>query len=344
MVTPKYPPQFGGAAHVFSLIAENLKDKIEVSILTSTGSGFLETENRNGIKVTRLFPYFGTFYEKLLMLPLTFFLTLTFFILNFRKFDVVETHTVGELCIFSQIFSKIFRKKLVKHVIDMGTPPFLLCHPIAEKYICCGQTIANKFRRIGINEERIADIRLPIIRARAGTVNNAARRFAFVGEISKQKGVGDMLSVLNDISDNFELFIIGSGPMETDVKERCNVDKRIKYLGRLEHDKVIEILKTTDALIHPSYSDVLPLSILESMMLGNAIISTDIGEIKKTVGRGGIIIRAGDKEALKDAIFYMLRNDIADMKATAQDNFEKYAEEDVYKRNLEVLEEALRGG
>lgn len=338
MVTPKYPPQFGGAAHVFSMIAEHLKEKIDVIILTSTETGFLKAEKRNGIKVIRLFPYFEKLYSKMLMLPLTFLLTLTFFALNFRKFDIVETHTVGELCIFSQFFSKLFRKKLVKHVIDMGTPPFLLKHPRADKYICCGTTIANKFRGIGIDEERIEDIHLPIVRVLGDGVTNKKRRLAFIGEISKQKGVEDILAVVGNIKDDFELLFIGTGPMQ----EALGSDRRIKYLGRMDHDKVVEILKTTDALIHPTYSDVLPLSILEAMMLGNVIIATDIGEIKKTVGKGGIIIKPGAREALEDAIIYLLKNDLTGMKETAKANFEKYAEEDVYKRNLEVLEKAMK--
>ena len=343
IVTPKYPPQFGGAAYVFSLIAEHLKEKINVFVLTSSEKSIIETEKRNGIKVIRLFPYFEKFYIKLLMLPLTFLLTFSFFLLNFRKFDVVETHTVGELCIFSQFFAKIFRKKLVKHVIDMGTPALLLKHPMAEKYICCGQTIANKFRRIGIDEERIEDIHLPIIRAaKEKETNNSKRRFAFIGEISKRKGVHDILSVMANVKDDFEMLFIGTGPLQETVEEISKSDKRLKYLGRLEHDKVIELLKTADALIHPTYSDVLPLSILEAMMLGNAIISTDIGEIKKTVGKSGIIIKPGDREALENAVIYLLKNDLTGMKAAAKENFEKYAEEDVYKRNLEVLEEAMK--
>lgn len=339
MVTPKYPPQFGGASHVFSLIAEHLKSKMEVSVLTSSDSGFMQTESINGVKVTRMFPYFGSIMKKLAFLPFTFMLVFSYFLLNFRKFDIVETHTVGEICIFSQFFARLFRKKLVKHVIDMGTPPFLLRHPAAERYICCGQTIANKFRRIGIDEERIADIHLPIAKIEKEKItNNERKRLAFIGEISSQKGVEDILGVLQQTRGDFEILFIGTGPLENEVAE--SRDKRIKYLGHISHDKVIEILKTTDALVHPTYSDVLPLSILEAMMLGNAVIATDIGEIKKTVGKGGVIIRAGDKAALKDAINFLLENDITGMKKTAKANFEKYTEDDVYQRNLEVLEEA----
>jgi len=340
IVTPKYPPQFGGAAHVFSLIAEHLKRKIEVSVLTSSENGFIQADFINGVRVTRLFPYFGSIMKKLAFLPLTFMLTFSYFLLNARKFDVVETHTVGELCIFSQFFAKLFRKKLVKHVIDMGTPPFLLRHPIAEKYICCGQTIANKFRRIGIGEERIADIHLPVVKVEKGKITSKERKcFTFIGEISKQKGVEDLLDVVKQTKGSFEVLFIGSGPLEKEVRE--SHDKRIRYLGHLPHDEVINILKTTDALIHPTYSDVLPLSILEAMMLGNVVVASDIGEIKKTVGKGGIIIRAGDKAALRNAVNFLLENDLTEMKETAKANFEKYAEEDVYGRNLEVLEETL---
>lgn len=341
IITPKYPPQSGGAAYVFSLIGENIKQKLDyVEVFTSTYNGSL-IENRQGIKITRLFSYIEKVPAKIFFAPLTFTITFLYFLLNSRKFDVVESHTVGEISIFSQFMARLFGKKLIKHVIDMQTNPFFLKHPYAEGFICCGQTIAKKLQGIGISKNMINDINLPIIKSNINPKikTYGKKTFVFIGELSEQKGVRDILDTMRELKGKkFKIMFIGSGPLEEEIKYYAEYDKRIKFFGYLSHKDVIKILARTDVLIHPTRSDVMPLSILEAMMMGNVILSTDIGEIKKTVGNGGIIIKPGDRESLKNAFLFLLKSRIECIKKNAMKNFEKYASQDVYGMNLAVIE------
>jgi glycosyltransferase involved in cell wall biosynthesis len=338
MVTPKYPPQAGGASHVFSLVGEHIKDELEyIEVFTSTYDGAM-VESRSGIKVTRLFPYIEEIPSKVIFAPFTFTTTFLYFLLNFRKFDIVESHTVGEISIFSQFFARLFRKKLIKHVIDMQTSPLLLRHPYAEAYECCGQTIAKKLRGIGIPEEMVNDINLPIIRShKSPNQKKGIKKFVFIGELSRQKGIHDIIELLSETKENFEIIFIGSGPLQGEVQQLAEEDARVKYLGHIPHEQVMDVLSETHVLIHPTYNDVMPLSILEAMMMGNVILSTDIGEIKKVVGNGGIIIRPGDRVALKAAFLKLMKSDLTAMRKAAMRNFEEYVSHDIYKMHAEVL-------
>lgn len=338
VVTPKYPPQPGGASYVFSLLSENLSRKIDVTVLTSTESGFVRLEKRKNVEVFRLFPYFENILKKIIFLPLSFSLVLAFFIINHRKFDVIETHTVGELCIFSQLFAKIFRKKLVKHILDMSAHEFMLKHPMPDMFVNCGETITMRLSALRIPEAMIKEIRLPIAYVKNKTYKKKGKKILlFVGEISERKGITDILYAISRLKQDFEFWFVGSGPMVRDLKKASDKDIRIKYFGTLENKTVIELMRKTDILVHPTRADVMPLSILEAMMMGNAILSSDIGEIKKNVGKAGIIIKPGDKESLIKSIASLLGMDLGIMKKTSLENFRKYSKEDVYERNLDVI-------
>jgi len=348
VVTPKYPPQSGGAAHVFSLIAENLVRNYnsQVYVLTSSCRGCQDHEGLvNGVPVKRLFPYFERRWQKLLFSPITFLLVFLYFLRNHNKFDVVETHTVGEICFFSQIMAKVFKKKLVKYIIDMFAFNSLLKWPKADRYINCGSVITKKMLSFGIPEEKIYEIKVPIVPVRVATKVRRAKgpiKFVFLGELSQIKGVEDLLYAVRNLLDKYdsgdmEMHIAGSGPLRDAVLDASKTDNRIRYHGRMAHEKVIDLLKQTDVLIYPAYSDVMSLTILEAMMTGNMIIASDVGEIKKNVGNAGIIIQPGDKTALKNAMEYVLEKDITKIKANALKQFSKYTAEDVYARNLEAV-------
>lgn len=344
VVSAKYPPYSGGAAQVFSLIAENLAKiyKDDVYVLTSTVSN----DHKNyadvvgGVPVTRLFPYFTKKWKKIIFLPLSAIAVLGYFLKNSRKFDVVETHTVGEICLLSQIMAKIFRKRLVKHVIDMHTSTRLLKWPRADRYVNCGSVITDKMVAAGIPRTAIYEANLPIaIAENKGYNKNAsgARIFLFVGELSKQKGINDLLYVMRylpksaDKDDDIEMHIVGDGPLQNEVMQASREDSRIHYHGQLDHDRVINMMKHSDVLVHPTYDDVMPLSILEAMMMGNAIITRDVGEIKKNVNGAGIFVR--NKEQLLQAMQKVTERDPVEQKTKSLRQFSDYVDDNAYEAN-----------
>ncbi len=342
-VTPKYLPLPGGASHVFSMIAENLVKKYndEVYVLTSSDKstkGYNEVHK--GVQIKRLFPYFTNKWKKTLFSPIAFLRVFSYFLKNRKKFDIVESHTVGEICLFSQIMAKLFGKKLVKHAIDMHTPKWFLNWPKADVYVNCGSVITDKMVKNGVPRSKIYEINLPIVATgNKDYPKNAkgAKIFLFVGELSKNKGVKDLLYVLRYLpkSDDIEFHIVGTGSFQSQIEEIARHDSRIKYHGYKPHEHVINMMKHTDVLVHPSYDDVMPLSILESMMMGNAIIARDVGEIKKIVDGAGTFVKT--KEELLEAVKSMMEKDPVDKKKKALKQFQEYSEKDVYEMNRKAM-------
>ena len=71
------------------------------------------------------------------------------------------------------------------------------------------------------------------------------------------------------------------------------------------------LLDEIDVFVLPSRLEGFPLSILEAMMAGRAVIATDVGSVAEAVldGATGLVVRAGDADGLRDALGRLATND-----------------------------------
>ena len=71
-----------------------------------------------------------------------------------------------------------------------------------------------------------------------------------------------------------------------------------------EHINLFKLLRIADVFALPSYVEGLPISLLEAMALGIPCVSTDVYAIPEAVKpfETGLLVEAGDSNALKDAI------------------------------------------
>ena len=77
----------------------------------------------------------------------------------------------------------------------------------------------------------------------------------------------------------------------------------VEYEGFVSGEKKRELLQNADALILTSYNEGLPISILEAMSYGDAVISTPVGGIPEVVdATNGILVAPGDRDAIYDAV------------------------------------------
>ena len=88
------------------------------------------------------------------------------------------------------------------------------------------------------------------------------------------------------------------------IINECGLSKIVRFEGWVSGDKKVELLNNTDVFILPSYTEGLPISILEAMSYRLPVISTPVGGIPEVVrdGENGFLIKPGDKDALHNAI------------------------------------------
>ena len=103
------------------------------------------------------------------------------------------------------------------------------------------------------------------------------KQVIYVGRLSKEKGILELLSVVKKLPDDVNLLIVGNGPEEDKVKLAVKQQENLHYLGYLPPEKAIPLLRGSDLLIQPSLVEGISSTILEAMACKTAIIATDVG-------------------------------------------------------------------
>ncbi|WP_291861823.1 glycosyltransferase family 4 protein [Marinilabilia sp.] len=212
--------------------------------------------------------------------------------------------------------------------------------------------------------------------------NNNTLKFCFIGRYERLKGIEELHSVLQQLIEEehiFEFHFIGPIPKSKHLKpnnlllpsltpwppegEKQPASKTtnhllayspnnlipyspnplISYHGVIHDEtKIQQILRESDVLVCPSWSEGMPTVILEAMASGCAIIASDVGAVSEQVNKeNGILIEPGNKRELKEAMETMLNMDnekLLKMKKMSVNRIkEKFLWEQVAERTIQVI-------
>ncbi len=148
-----------------------------------------------------------------------------------------------------------------------------------------------------------------------GKVENRGRKpiFLFLGNLSERKGIHDLVRATVIASrKGFEGQIHLAGK-ETEPGQRETLEKiiaetdcqsQVRLIGVVSGEAKDEALESADCMVLPSYTEGLPMAILEAMACRLPIISTKVGAIPEVITDGveGFLIEPGNIEALADCI------------------------------------------
>lgn len=131
----------------------------------------------------------------------------------------------------------------------------------------------------------------------------------FVGFVGSQKGVPDLLRAvrLSGLrAHEIRLTVVGAGDTAEmkGLAAELGLDGQVVFTGRVGEDEKISFFKSHHVLALPSYGEGQPISILEGMAAGMAILSTSVGSIPEIVknGENGFLVRPGEIEGLSRAM------------------------------------------
>jgi glycosyltransferase involved in cell wall biosynthesis len=135
---------------------------------------------------------------------------------------------------------------------------------------------------------------------------NKIIKITFVGSISQSKGILDLFEALSDMKDkNWQLSIAGEFinndfkniVMESQVYN--SIKDNVKFLGYAFEDYKVSLLKNNDILVLPSYGEGMPISLLEAISYGNAIVTTNVGANHTHFASICNLLEPGDIKGLK---------------------------------------------
>lgn len=134
-------------------------------------------------------------------------------------------------------------------------------------------------------------------------------KLLYVGGLTQRKGIADIFSVVDSLSDEVTLTIVGQKTTnDCDVLNDCL--KRHTYIPSLPNNQILKLMRSHDVLLFPSLFEGFGLVITEAMSQGMPVITTN-----RTAGpdiiqhnKNGWLIQAADTKSLTDAVKFLLDN------------------------------------
>lgn len=187
--------------------------------------------------------------------------------------------------------------------------------------------------------------------------NRGKLKVLYMGTISMEKGAFDLLEVSKRFKSEDIEFIFAGEFIEKNynimhVKNKYNMDYikdillnggNIKYLGSVYGQEKSKLLSETDVCVLTSYSEGMPMVILEALSYGIPIIASDVGAIHDILADrvNGFIVKPGDMDMIENCIELLRSNE--DLRKTMSENninlYRANFSKDIFMKNSEGLYE-----
>ena len=162
-----------------------------------------------------------------------------------------------------------------------------------------------------------------------------------IGRIEKLKGTDRTLELLNKIHQmgyKYHLYLIGTGDMDNELKERTSkygLQNYVHFLGYQTNP--YKFLSRTKLLVSMSYQEGFSGAFVEAISLGKPFVSTDVGGAKELScnGKFGKIITS-DEEAVEAIISYISGREYPDA-----DEMAEFIEEFTVESQIDKIERQL---
>lgn len=174
--------------------------------------------------------------------------------------------------------------------------------------------------------------------------------FVYIGRLDEIKGINFLVESWKNIDTNINLYIIGGGPEEENLKLFIKEHKleNIRLLGFMNREKAFDIIKKSRSIIVPSkWYEGFPMTIAESFSLGVPVIGTKLGNIEAIIDEdeNGLLFKKDNEQSLKktiESIFYDKDLNI-ELGNNAYSTFNKYYTDEKNYKELQNIYENLVG-
>lgn len=275
----------------------------------------------------------GTGFYKILIFTSSIF-RYVYVLISDRKIQIIHFHGSTEASFYRKFLlillgKYIFRKKIIYHIhggrfglfynksgwLTKKMISFSLSH--VDMVIALSQSWKDYF----VKTFKIKDISVlpniidyPIIELESTAATNIT--LLFLGLICDAKGVFDLINVIGTHKQRYEqslkLLIGGNGEVKKlhELIKKYDIGEMVEYLGWITKEEKVKVFNRADIYILPSYNEGLPISILEAMSYGKAIITTGVGGIPEIVKNNinGFLFNPGDKEKIMSSIDFFIEN------------------------------------
>jgi glycosyltransferase involved in cell wall biosynthesis len=222
----------------------------------------------------------------------------------------------------------LFRVPTVLHLHAGPFPDFYHgCNPVARALV---RAVLDRVDRVVVVSNKLK-LFVESVSANRGVVTiynplqipplsdfgqRAQAQVLFLGRLGHGKGTYDLLRAVRQVAarhPGIKLIMGGDGELERarETSRELGIDAHVELLGWVGSRAKAQLLARASVCVLPSYAEGLPMSVLEAMSAGLAVIATPVGGIPEVVTDGieGRLVPPGDIDALAAALDRVLSDE-----------------------------------
>ena len=314
---PKNPRAGGAERTIYEVCIRLLRKGHKIIILTGGWKGCKSVEYLHGIEIHR----FGKSFAPHLALPI--------FLLKYN-YDIVVNDLGRAVPWISSTFLNKHNIVFFRHLHARSLPGQV--NPLLAKVITAiekcyyifyhdtvfvteSTTSKNDLLKLGIKEDKIMmnppGVDLNLFHPAPKTLHPTLVYFGGMREYKRPQESLFLLKCMLERIKPVYLFIIGSGPEESDLRKlayQLDLQDYAIFKGRVSDTELSNIVSSSWLNIHTSVTEGWGYSILEASAAGTPTVAYDVPGVREAVedGINGIKVRNADRKELSEAAFKIL--------------------------------------
>jgi glycosyltransferase involved in cell wall biosynthesis len=226
-------------------------------------------------------------------------LDFTFFLVFARSFSMNIVHSITE----SPSYRVFYKRKFLNYL--------LTCRKIISPSLIIEKEIYNLIPEL---KTAIEIIPWTVFRDSPVKENfyNGRLIIGAIGRFDRLKGYHILLEALAEVNQQFEnwnLVLAGDGPERKNLEimaEKLGISGKIEFTGWVKD--VEAIFYRINLFIHPSFTEGMPLAVMEALYFAKPLIVTKVGSVPEMLDSDcGFILEPDNKEVLTEKIKYFLK-------------------------------------
>lgn len=133
----------------------------------------------------------------------------------------------------------------------------------------------------------------------------------FIGTVEPRKNLLRLLQAWKSLSDIEKsgrlLVVIGAiGWMVDEVRDIAQDDPTVKFVGHVSDEQLTHYLQQAEFFVYPSLYEGFGLPVLEAMVQGVAVMTSNVGATKEVAGQAALLVNPESVSSMKDGLLRLL--------------------------------------
>lgn len=233
--------------------------------------------------------------------------------------DVVHAHMRTGL-LLAWLWRRFHRYALIGHVHNVHDRESVMMG-LADRVIAVSESVAATVASQGIAKRKIRAVlngtlgsrRIPsLAEIEPATLHHPA--IVTVGGMNHRKGIEELITAFEMTGEGAHLYLVGDGPDRAQFEQQARTSSRRDYIHFEGYQALPQAyMQSADVFVLASRRESFGLVLIEARQAGCAIVATHVDGIAEALdgGRAGVLVPAGDVNALGEALTAMLNDEDA---------------------------------